>query len=264
MESQFRLYPIEDSKIPGIPEAHSAIINKDGQPRLIQGSYPDGKGILEKLRDIGITHYISLMKKGEKGEKPYHNPDGTVQLNFPIEDYGTTSNEEAFEYCKQIQDLLGNPDVVVYLHCWGGHGRCGTIVSILLAMIFGLSSEEALKRCGELHQQREGTLPIDRATRRPVTSPQNEEQRKQVRDIVDMFQTFSCRDPSLVSEGDIQISFEEGPIELSLEEKSTFVPDAFSCRDSSLIGDEKECVIQESSEQIGPIEPLSKKSKVKY
>ena len=35
---------------------------------------------------------------------------------------------------------------VVYLHCWGGRGRAGTIASILLATCYHLSAEETAAR----------------------------------------------------------------------------------------------------------------------
>lgn len=35
---------------------------------------------------------------------------------------------------------------VVYLHCWGGRGRAGTVGAAFLASLYGLSAEQALER----------------------------------------------------------------------------------------------------------------------
>ena len=60
----------------------------------------------------------------------------------------------------------------MYLHCWGGHGRTGTIVCIMLHMMYGLSSKEVLQRCQYVHDLR--VVPIE------VGSPQTPAQRAQV------------------------------------------------------------------------------------
>lgn len=65
---------------------------------------------------------------------------------------------------------------VLYLHCWGGHGRTGTVVSIMLHLMYGLSADEAMRRCQHVHDVRR--IPIS------VGSPQTEAQRQQVRRVV--------------------------------------------------------------------------------
>lgn len=34
----------------------------------------------------------------------------------------------------------------LYVHCWGGRGRAGTVGAVLLAKLYGLSADEALER----------------------------------------------------------------------------------------------------------------------
>ena len=65
---------------------------------------------------------------------------------------------------------------VLYLHCWGGHGRTGTVVSIMLHLMYGLSADVAMERCQHVHDVRR--IPIS------VGSPQTEAQREQVRRVV--------------------------------------------------------------------------------
>jgi alanine transaminase len=43
---------------------------------------------------------------------------------------------------------------VLYIHCWGGHGRAGTVAACLMAMCEGLSPAEALDRTQKYHDTR--------------------------------------------------------------------------------------------------------------
>lgn len=74
---------------------------------------------------------------------------------------------------------------VLYLHCWGGHGRTGTVVSIMLHLMYGLDAEEAMRRCQHVHDIRR--IPIS------VGSPQTEAQRAQVRRVISKLQRRSGR-----------------------------------------------------------------------
>lgn len=65
---------------------------------------------------------------------------------------------------------------ILYLHCWGGHGRTGTVVSIMLHLMYGLGAEECMQRCQHVHDVRR--IPIS------VASPQTEAQREQVRRVI--------------------------------------------------------------------------------
>jgi len=43
---------------------------------------------------------------------------------------------------------------VLYVHCWGGHGRTGIVVCLLLAVLYGLAVTEAFKRVQACHDSR--------------------------------------------------------------------------------------------------------------
>ena len=40
---------------------------------------------------------------------------------------------------------------VLYVHCWGGHGRTGSVVCLLLHRLYGLDAASALFRCQFVH-----------------------------------------------------------------------------------------------------------------
>lgn len=93
-------------------------------------------------------------------------------LQLPIHD-GATSSDHAMhrlaqDCCERI--LAGE---VLYVHCWGGHGRTGTLVSIVAGRLYGMTSTQAMDYCQRCHDSR----VFPQATR----SPQTVVQRAQVR-----------------------------------------------------------------------------------
>ena len=81
-----------------------------------------------------------------------------------------------------LVDLILHGDTI-YLHCWGGHGRTGTVVCIMLHLMYGLSAEQTLYRCQYVHDLRK--IPIN------VGSPQTPAQREQVVRVVRRLQLAS-------------------------------------------------------------------------
>ncbi len=63
----------------------------------------------------------------------------------------------------------------LYVHCWGGRGRAGTVGACLLARAYGIDADEALQR-------------VDRAfsTRNDIgkNSPETQEQIDFIRDFI--------------------------------------------------------------------------------
>lgn len=56
----------------------------------------------------------------------------------PIVDCGITDDDGVLELSKRLAKAISEGEVL-YLHCWGGHGRTGTVVSILLHLMYGVS-----------------------------------------------------------------------------------------------------------------------------
>ena len=56
----------------------------------------------------------------------------------PIVDCGITDDDRVLELCRQLVADISRGEVI-YLHCWGGHGRTGTVVSIMLHLMYGVS-----------------------------------------------------------------------------------------------------------------------------
>lgn len=77
--------------------------------------------------------------------------------------------------CELIIAKLDDNDKV-YLHCWGGHGRTGLVASIVLGMVYGISSSIAMQYVQLEHDSRFFSLNIK--------SPQTDSQRNQVKRIL--------------------------------------------------------------------------------
>lgn len=101
-------------------------------------------------------------------------------LHFPIEDLKTVSDEKTLEAAQTVVQCLKNGEKV-YLHCWGGHGRTGIIVCLVLHLMFQLNAADALEYCEHVHKQR--------IVRLDVTSPQTTEQKEQVARIITLLET---------------------------------------------------------------------------
>jgi hypothetical protein len=60
----------------------------------------------------------------------------------------------------------------LYVHCWGGHGRTGTLLAVMLSWLYGLPYAATLKHVQACHDSR--IFP------QAVRSPQTPVQRAQV------------------------------------------------------------------------------------
>lgn len=89
-----------------------------------------GKKKLKRALDFGITHFIDLTEDGELHPYEQYIPkdSGVQHYRFPIKDQNTPKSIEATHaLMQQIDAILQDPKAKVYLHCWGGVGRTGTI-----------------------------------------------------------------------------------------------------------------------------------------
>jgi len=99
-------------------------------------------------------------------------------VHCPIVDCDTTADEIIVELAT---NLLRRLDVgeTIYLHCWGGHGRAGTVASLLFGLLYGMDGLESMEYIQALHDTRR--FPLD------TPSPQTQKQRDQVSRILRRF-----------------------------------------------------------------------------
>lgn len=107
---------------------------------LYAGEYPGdkaGERAEQKIRQMihfGIKHFVDLTEEGEL--KPYSHllPKGCTYLRFPIRDVCAPESVESVHQLLHRISELRSQGGHVYLHCWGGVGRTGTIVACHVAM----------------------------------------------------------------------------------------------------------------------------------
>jgi hypothetical protein len=137
--------------------------------RLVAGCYPGGLDPEEARRKLqgliacGVGRVLSLMEADEVGVggKPFvdYRPllEALAQeagrvLQFerlPIRDMDVPSIAQMQKILDAI-DHANSTGQVVYVHCWGGKGRTGTVVGCYLARHGLAVGEAALKRLNEL------------------------------------------------------------------------------------------------------------------
>ena len=128
---------------------------------------------------FGIRPYLDDLNRIISNKDKYPLLTSTITkikfIHKPIADLGIINDNETLKLAQDIFSLMQNGEVI-YLHCWGGHGRTGVIVCLILHLMYGLNSNDAIRYCQLLHGMRE--LYVN------VGSPQTKQQRDQVKRII--------------------------------------------------------------------------------
>lgn len=95
--------------------------------------------------------------------------------HFPIRDCSVTDDDRVLELAYSLVRCIAEGHTI-YLHCWGGHGRTGTLVCIMLHLMYGMDDKEAMEYCQTVHDLRQ--CPV------VVGSPQTQTQRDQVSRVI--------------------------------------------------------------------------------
>eukprot|EP00928_Gymnodinium_smaydae_P084083 TRINITY_DN67335_c0_g1_i1.p1 TRINITY_DN67335_c0_g1~~TRINITY_DN67335_c0_g1_i1.p1 ORF type:complete len:268 (-),score=19.61 TRINITY_DN67335_c0_g1_i1:480-1256(-) len=158
---------------------------------LLAGSFPGDRSEPEHSQKIaaclhaGVNTFICLQQESELSRfTPY--------MGRATEIYATMSSDAPLEFLKcEIPDghITSKESLtaaistiafkikegrVVYVHCWGGHGRTGTLLCAFLVKVYGLTVDEAKAYFMATHSQRElprnGYWPHGRAQYEQVRS----------------------------------------------------------------------------------------------
>ena len=107
---------------------------------VFAGEYPGDKygekaeTKIQQMVHFGVRHFVDLTEEGELNPYAQLVPDDCTYIRFPIRDVSVPKNvDEVERWIYGIQELSRRNDGYVYIHCWGGVGRTGTIVACYLA-----------------------------------------------------------------------------------------------------------------------------------
>ena len=161
--------------------------------RLIAGEYPghrDPEAARAKVRalvDAGVTCFIDLTEERELAPYAHLVEDATVEAaeaagarvehqRLAVRDMGVPRSPAEMARILDAIDAALASDHTVYVHCWGGVGRTGTVVGCWLVRR-GATGEEALREVARLF----ATTSAEKRGRHPEGSPQTPAQRAFVR-----------------------------------------------------------------------------------
>lgn len=148
--------------------------------RLLAGPCPGSDAHLDALAAAGVTCILNLQEPDEvnhAGEPfrdytvPYRARMNGRELRFlrmPVRDFSVPSPQGMAAILDVLDAALAEGHTV-YVHCWGGKGRTGTVVGCWLARHGLASGQAALDRVQQLRAGLQGE------------SPESEEQRAMVR-----------------------------------------------------------------------------------
>lgn len=137
-----------------VPIKNSYIVDK--ALNIYAGEYPGDKygenaeNKIQQMYNFGVRYFIDLTEEREL--VPYDTllPADCTYTRFPIRDVDIPRNtDDVHKMIDQILELSKIGRGSVYIHCWGGVGRTGTIVACLYAYLMkdeGLSNDKLYER----------------------------------------------------------------------------------------------------------------------
>lgn len=137
------------------------------------GAWPTQDHI-DKLEKWGVDFIINLTMKNESKLVPYKTSRRVIE--FPIPDRSVPPDRIKFSRFIVFLSKLLAMKKKLYIHCKGGHGRAGLVVSTLLCYTLSCLPKTALDLTKEFHNNRSVMNPYWRI----VGSPQTYDQKSYV------------------------------------------------------------------------------------
>lgn len=125
---------------------------------------------LEEISALRTPDLDKFLPPRRKGVSPA-SQRRRIELDFvysPIIDLGVPSDDKLAQLLDQLVERMQKGERL-YIHCWGGRGRAGTVGACLLAKLYGMGAEEALCRVNRAFSTRK-----DGTNRSPETNEQQE------------------------------------------------------------------------------------------
>ena len=129
--------------------------------KLIVGGCPVTLEEMEDIAEEGVDRLVCLLDHDDFSshisKKEYKSLARSAVIKKvifnPIADGDITSDKRAFRIAKMVIEALENGQIV-YLHCWGGHGRAGTIGAMVLGRWYNAPFLKVIPFLQKAHQTR--------------------------------------------------------------------------------------------------------------
>lgn len=131
---------------------------------------PQPREILEGLRNPHLDKFLPPKKKAPSPDVAHYSQK-QLDLHFlhsPIVDLGIPSQDKLFALIQDINACLKSGQRL-YIHCWGGRGRAGTVAACMMGALYNVSAEEAIERVQRAFDTRK-----DSERRSPETDEQHQ------------------------------------------------------------------------------------------
>merc|ERR1712203_100690 len=128
------------------------------------GGFPSTS--LIALVNAGVDTFVSLQKSYHEygcvdyrqtlrnlAGEPDFPPHPINFLHFPIPDHGVVEDEDMLALTNQLVDLLRNGRSL-YVHCYGGNGRTGSVLLHLLSATLGKDMQACMEVLRTAHKAR--------------------------------------------------------------------------------------------------------------
>lgn len=139
--------------------------------QLLAGEYPgsaepsEARQKVAALVEVGIRRIVNLQEAHERNREgqlfaPYEDElrrmaarigVQATMVRMPIRDMSVPTHEEMRTILDEIDRSI-QQNLAVYVHCWGGHGRTGTVVGCYLARHGIASSWDAIRQIKSLRR----------------------------------------------------------------------------------------------------------------
>lgn len=142
------------------------------------GKYPD-ESILQTLSNLNITTILDLTHFFENLPS-YTLQNNIKRIHFEIVDRGVEDDKKVKEL---IDSIISTQSYPIYIHCKSGHGRSGTIASILYGKLNNKKAEESIDYIKKCHEKRTGLSKRVKMLNTPMNNIQKEQIYRLLKDL---------------------------------------------------------------------------------
>ncbi len=132
--------------------------------KIIMGAYPDpDKSIAKDLVGLGVKVFVCLQEDEElKAFRCYKKQalEASTDVEFvyfPIKDRLIANDETTIKFVKDLIDRIKLDNDLIYIHCFGGHGRTGIIAVLLYSHMYEKDVDDSMVYVQKMHDSRANT-----------------------------------------------------------------------------------------------------------